>query len=254
MTALSKKSKVLGTGKKLTSNNLDIASPTEPETPNKRVLYPVFAECAQFTLDPYWQQVFDECAKGKFPRNSGIDSEGKTVYFRKNNTKSYTSYTLKENPEEVFKDLKKLFQDQLHFKSKRDRQELRAELDVICKDLQETYTGSWQTIKRKKIKDPIIRRYILDLKEEYNLNDVETAEVAQIIKLGFLFNWIASDEVDYQDQQIMNIKTLHFDAEERSFELEEPDVKYKREYKPKPNKLSTLWSKYLKNPTNKYML
>ena len=86
------------------------------------------------------------------------------------------------------------------------------------------------------------------------LDDKETAEVAQIIKLGFLFNWIPNDKVVYEDQAILDIKTLHFDPEDRSFELDEPNIEYKREYKPKLQKLSALWEKYLEKPRNRYLL
>nr|QBK87616.1 MAG: uncharacterized protein LCMAC201_05290 [Marseillevirus LCMAC201] len=237
----------------------EIISPLEsPRTQNTKILYPLFVDCAQFTLDPYWQQVFEECSRGKFPRGSGIDSEGKIVYFRNrtsnNNQRNYISYKIKKNPKQIFKDLKQLFQDHLNFKSIKDRQEIRDELDDICKNLQESFTGSWCKIKRKKIKDPIIRRYILNLKKTHNLNDKETAEVAQIIKLGFLFNWISNDQVVYKDQQILDIMTLHFDSDDRSFNLEEPNTLYKREYKPKLVKLSTLWEKYIEKPHNRYML
>ncbi len=234
-------------------------SPSEPpSTPNKKILHPLFADCAQFTLDPYWQQVFEECSRGKFPRGSGIDSEGKVVYFRNrtsnsnnSNNRNYVSYKIKKNPEQIFKELKQLFQEQLNFKSIRDRQEIRAELDDICKNLQESFTGSWQKFKRKKIKDQIIRRYILDLKDTYDLNDKETTQVSQIIKLGFLFNWIANDQVVYEDQRILDIMTLHFDPDDRSFELDEPKTQYKREYKPKLAKLPTLWEKHVEKTSNR---
>lgn len=234
-------------------------TPTEPNTPNKKCIYPLFTECAQYTLDPYWHQVFEECSRGHFPRGSGIDPEGKVIYFRtknqaNSNNRNYISYRIKKNPEKVFKDLKQFFQEQLNFKSNQDRQEIRNELDVICKGLQDSYTGSWKEIKRKKIRDPIIRRYILALKDKYTLTDKETAEVAQIIKLGFLFNWISNDKVIYEDQQILDIQTLHFDPEDRSFELEEPHTNYKREYTPKIQKLSSLWEKHLKSPKNRYIL
>ncbi len=238
-----------------TKRKKNIETPENTGT-NKKRPHPIFSECAQFTLDPYWRQVFEECSRGKFPRGSGIDSEGRVVYFRNRapNTKNYVSYRIKESPEQVFKDIKKLFQEQLNFKSNKDRQEIRAELDDICKDLQESFTGTWQKIKRKKIKDPIIRRYILDLKEEHDLTDKETAEVAQIIKLGFLFNWIPNEQVIYHDQRILDIKTVHFDPEDRTFILDEPKTLYKREYKPKLLKLSTLWDKHLEKPKNKYVL
>lgn len=177
------------------------------------------------------------------------------VYFRgKTPNREYTSYTLSDEPEQIFKDLKKFFQNELNLRSKQDRSNIRAEIDDICKNLQETYNGSWQKIKRKKLRDPIIRKYILDLKHMYDLTDKEATEVAQIIKLGFLFNWISNDQVIYNDQHISDITSLHFDPKKRHFKLDEPDVLYKREYKPKIQKLSTLWSKHLKAPKNRYLL
>jgi len=221
-------------------------------TKEKKVLFPIFAECAEFTLDPFWTQVFDECSKGKFPKGCSIDQNtGHTIYFK---TKTDTvSYNMRDkDPEHVFSDLKQYFQVYLKLKSEIDNKETQEELDGICRDLQEVFTSSWQNIRRKKIKDPIIRSYILDLKERYNLTDKETCQLAKLIKLGFLFNWIENDDVVYENQQIIDITTLSFDSEERVFTLEEPDIKHKREYKPKCTKLSRLWIKHLENPLNTY--
>jgi hypothetical protein len=223
---------------------------------DKKILYTILNECAQYTLDPYWKQIFEDCSRGKFPRGCSIDNDGKILYIKKPTgiNQQYQTYVLNKPPGEIFIELKKIFQEQLNLKSNRDRQIQRDEFDDICKDLQESFTSGWQKIKRKKIKDPIIRRYILELKDVYNLDDRETAEVAQILKLGFLFNWIDNDDVVYEDQRIIEIKTLHFDPEERTFELDEPSISLKREYKPKISKLSSLWEKHLEQPKNRYII
>jgi len=222
----------------------------------KKVNYNCFAECAEYTLDQFWKHLFEDCAKGKFPRGSSIDSQGTTVYFKGKqtlNTKNYISYKMiPNNAPENFKNLKKLFQEHLNYKSNQDRQDLVTEVDDKCNDLKEDYTQDWQNIKRKKVKDPIIRRYILDLKEQYNLSDKETSEVAQILKIGFLFNWISNENVIYNDQKIKDIVILSFDAEERMFKLTEPAAHCKREYKPKINKMSSLWES--DKPKNRYIL
>jgi hypothetical protein len=222
----------------------------------KKIAHPIFAECAQYTLDPYWKQLFEECSKGKFPRGFNLDQKTNTIYIRSKSShnKSYISYQLIKNPDQIYKDLKKLFQEHLHYRSNKDRHDNRVELDNICKDLQKTYNEGWNKIRRKKIKEPIIRQYILNLKEEYQLTDTETTALAKIIKLGFLFNWIANEDVEYEDQCITNIATLHYDPDERIFKLEEPTVECKREYKPKLIKLSSLWDKYLSQPKNRYFL
>jgi hypothetical protein len=223
---------------------------------DKKILYPIFEECAQLTLDPYWQQIFTECARGKLPKGSSIDHEGEIIYFKNkfNINKNYVSYRLGKNPEIIFKDLKTMFQEHLNIKSNKDRQEQRDELDDMCKDLQESYGESWQKIKRKKIKEPIIRRYILDLKEMYSLSNVETAQVAQLIRLGFLLNWITNVDVVYENQRIVDINTLHFDTDERLFSIDIPSIQYKREYKNKLPSLSQFWEKHLEKPKNCYIL
>lgn len=238
------------------SRNRKLDTPTPTPAEIRKIVYPHFSECAQFTLDPYWRQVFEECAKGHFPRGSGINPEGDVIYFRgKNlNNRNYVSYRLSTEPETTFKELKQYFQSELGLRSKQDRKKIRDEIDEICEGLQKTFIGSWQNIKKKKIRDPIIRKYILELKHKYELSDKETAEVAQMVKLGFLFNWITNEQVDYEDQCIKDITSLHFDEKTRRFHLEEPDVAYKREYKPKIQKLSTLWVKHLQKPKNRYML
>lgn len=221
---------------------------------SKKILHPIFIECAEFTLDPYWQHVFEDCARGKLPRGSVIDATGRVVHFRckSSDSRNFISYKLTGSPEKILQDLKKLFQEHLNLKSRKDRLDIGAELDIICEELQSSYSDTWKNIKRKKIKDPIIRRYILDIKEQHNLTSKETAEVAQIIRLGFLFNWISNENVIYQDRRILDIINLRFDPEERTFEIEEPVVVGRREYKPKISRLSTLWHKHLKEPKNRY--
>ena len=240
----------------MTNANVKAKKTVISPTPQDRgkILYPVFSDCAQYTLDAFWQQVFEDCAKGKFPKGSSIDAEGVTMYFKNKISKSVITYKLTETPEQIFKDLKGLFQEQLNIKSNIDREEIRAELDQICKSLQESFGGNWQQIKRKKIKDPIIRRYILDLKERHKLSDRETSQVAQLIKLGFLFNWISNENVIYQDQQIVDIETLHFNEDDRTFQLEEQISACVREYKPKTFKLANLWDKFLEQPKNRYLI
>lgn len=214
----------------------------------------IFSECAQLTFDPYWHQLFDDCSKGKFPRGSGIDATGKVVHLHSKSGKYIVYKTEGKTPETIFTDLKKLFTEELLLNSKQDRTDIREEIDNICKELQETFTGTWAQIKRKKIKDPIIRRFILDLKRKYELNNYETAEVAQIIKLGFSFNWISNEDVVYENSVITGIENLHFDPIERLFTLDEPECDYTREYKPRLFRLSGLWKKHLETPRNCYLL
>lgn len=222
-------------------------------TVKKKILYPIFSEASQYTFDPYWQQIFENCANGKFPKGVSIDNEKKILYIK--NVNSFNSYNLNnESPENIYINIKKLFSTILNLKSTRDKRLQQQECDDICKELDESYNEDWQKIKRKKIRDPIIRKYILALKEKYNLDNSSTTELDNIIKLGFLFNWIGNENVIYENREIIDINTLNYDPELKIFKLDIPDFSYKREYKIKNNKLSTLWEKHLIVPKNMYIL
>jgi len=142
----------------------------------------------------------------------------------------------------------KLSRDRL--RSDKDRKDIRDELDGTRQTIQELFAGDWIQIRRKKLKDPIIRSFILDIKEKYNLTLLETENVYKIIRLGFMFNWIPNNAVVYEDQKILDITSLHFNPKTREFELEEKSQKYKRTYKPKKVKLSSLWAKYIARSTS----
>lgn len=231
---------------------------TTPEPMDKKIIHPIFLECTELTLDPYWKQIFEDCARGKFPTGSSIDNAGTTLYFKTKNSKpnarNYITYKLGDNPETVYMDMKQIFQEQLLHKSNQDRLKTREEIQDICDELEKTYKGDWNDIRKKKIKDPIIRRYILSIRDKYELDNNETEDLTNILKLGFLFNWIPNEAVIYNNQEINDITSLHFKEESRTFVLDEPEKPTKREYKPKTHKLSDLWDKHLSKPKNSYSL
>lgn len=208
-----------------------------------------FTECSQLTLDPYWKQVFEECANGKFPKGSNIDQNTNTVFIKNKPSKNYN---LTFDPQQDFVNLKELFQQETGLKSNRDREKTREQINTICDDLKDQYTCDWKDIKGKKIKDPIITRYILDLKERYSLSNKEVKQATQTIKLGFLFNLITNENVIYENHQIIDISALQFNEKSRLFKLVDKAATPKRDYKPKTISLESLWDKYLKTPKNRY--
>jgi len=219
--------------------------------------FPIFLECLNFTLDPYWRQVFEDLSKGKFPKGSGTDSSGKTIYFKNTNER----YKLETQPELLFKQLKELFQTKLGMRSKKDRSNIHDEIELLKENLELLYTGTWASIRKKSIKDALIRNFVLELKELYSLDITQTAQLKELLQIGFLFNWILPESVVYDDKQISEIKGLVYDETTKKFELdfsETPEEntkkvkKIKRDFMPIYGKLSTLWKKNWESTRNKY--
>lgn len=227
--------------------------------------YPIFLECLEYTLDPYWRQVFEDCAKGKFPKGSGIDAGGNAVYFKSKDTPKW--HQLETNPEAVYQQLKTLFQTNLNLKSKKDRSNIREEIEILKDHLESLYSGSWSSIRKKSIKDALIRNFVLEMKTNYNLNQEQTVRLHRLLQLGFLFNWIDNDNVVYENKEIMEIKNLFYDNETEQFELNfgtgnsdptqttprtQTKKKIKRDFVPIASKMSGLWKKNWESTRNKY--
>lgn len=201
--------------------------------------FPIFMECVDYTVDPYWIQVFEDCAKGKFPRGSGIDKTGKTVHFKIKNEIIW--FSLPEEPSEIFIKLKEKFQDILRLKSNIDRDKTRDEMNLLKKNIEENYSKTWKNIKKKSIKCSLIREYTLSLKEKYELSEEQTIKLYNLINLGFIFNCITLDHVIYEDKKITDITSLIYENNEFTFDSE---IKFsKRKFVPKSIKLSSFWNK-----------
>src|SRR6202030_3589455 len=115
------------------------------------------------------------------------------------------------------------------------------EIDGLKDRISLTYNKEWKDIRKKNIKDYIIRTFILDLKKEFNLTHEKTTQLSRLIKLGFLFNWINNENVVYENKNILEIKNLIFDESLNQFDIEVDNTISKREYKPKLLKLSGIW-------------
>ena len=208
----------------------------------KQIIHPIFSECAGYTLDPYWQQILNECATGKFPRGVSLRADGKVMYIMDGGSVPKTVIISKYSPEELFPLLKDLFSECLGFRSNKDNRHDAKEIAKMEQSLRETYSSDWKTISRRK-NDTLIHNFVLNLKEEHDLSESETKKLLSIIKLGFSFNSIKTVDVDYQDGQIISISSLLFDEDTRTFSIKSPSASAKRRVESPKMSLSAAWNK-----------
>lgn len=202
--------------------------------------FPIFTSYIELTSDPYWKKVFENCSKGRFPRKSGYDQNKNAIWFR---DKDVHWYTLTENIEQDFEILKQNFQKYLKLKSQKDFKENRDQFNKLKLELDQSYIETWKDIKKKNIKDSLIRGYILKLQEEYELTTRETINLLKLIRQGILFGWINPNHIEYskESRNIEDIKNLEYKDEK--FVLKRGIVKYKREYHEPKEYLSSYWQK-----------
>jgi len=177
-------------------------------------LFPIFLECKEWTLDPYWKEIFDQCSLGKFPKGIKIKNNSIIV-----NIKEKEVFSLEGKSLDVFKTMMNIFKNKLNLISDRDLSSQKKDVEELKESLKETYDGTWKQIRPKKIKDILLLNYVINCKYKYKLPPEKVNKLYSLIKLGLVFKTITSDDIDYSDGIIHNIEGINFD-DDGQFSLE----------------------------------
>lgn len=216
----------------------------------KKVIHEHFEKCSQFTLDQYWKQVFKDCARGKFPKNTMYNINNSMFHIK---GKKEEIYILTEDPKLDFQELKRLFSDELNMRSEQDKKHILDKMIGIRKQIEDSYQGDWKQLRKKNVKDAILRDYILIMEYKYNLNEAELQQLWKTITLGVSYNWINDKTIIYNDRSIDEITNLKFNEITREFLIEKPNNTIKRSIDIRCSKLSSFWEKISENPRNRYV-
>ena len=184
------------------------------------LIYPLFFECVEYTLDPFWKEIFYNCSCNRFPRNLIYNSKENAFRIRigiagcktKNEIIAISSDTI-----DIFKTMMIIFREKLGLYSPRDLQTQTQELEDIKEQNRVNLACEWKKLKPRSLRDELIMNYVGDLKKGYQLNDKETKNLLTTIQLGFQYKKIIADNVDYNNGVINDITGLVFCSEERKF-------------------------------------
>jgi len=185
------------------------------KTPN----YSIFLQCSEFTEDPFWQQQFNECAHGKFPRGVKFkynqDTSSGILSIRRQ-TGQPTTYTINDHdePEKVYNLIQNIFKTMGIF-STTDDEIKKAEIEEIragCITEQE-----WKKIRRKKDRQRMIMDYAIEIKNKYDLTSKQTNHLYHTIQKGIASHAIESRDVVVKKGNITQIRTIDCDASGRFY-------------------------------------
>ena len=127
-------------------------------------LYPIFKDAAEYTLIPYWKNVFTACADGKLPKQMTI-SKG-TIYINKG-SKCF-KYEMPSQPEQVFERCKMIFETVLDMKADQEKQQTQDDYNKYQENSLINLDKEINTIKdvrKKEDKLKLIDEYVLSVGE-----------------------------------------------------------------------------------------
>ena len=196
------------------------------KTKKKKVLHPIFTQCAKLTTDRFWKNLFEKASFGKFLRGYTINRE---YLIYKRGSKS-DSVFIPNSPHEAYSVCVSFFQSTANIYSDEDLKKIREEQRLI--QLQEQLREkTWsKTLKRQK--EVLIEAYIFDLKKKYSLGVEQGKKLEDLIKIGLLYNYFNKDNIILDNGIISDIKGLKYDETKGEFTT-------LTEMKPKTNKSSS---------------
>ncbi len=183
---------------------------------NKRIIeFPFFDELYQLETDPFWKDVFDNAAQGKFHRNFQYQNGVITYKNRSRNIEQQ----IPKSPEEAIIVLKKFFLNNAGMESPEDIKRKKEEENKIFLE-KEDEEILWTQIRSEKQKMIMISLYVEEIGDKYSLSIEDRKGLLQNIKIGILAGYLNSDNIFLSGNSIQKIEGLVFDEDSKKIVID----------------------------------
>ena len=209
----------------------------------KEILYPVFLECLQFINDAFWENIFEDLAYGKTPYGTYINKDFLCCNYK---NKEFSYKIEKKDPKTLYNDIYSLLGKKLGILSIRDKTNRQIDFQNIENELKEC-RKNWANIRKKNIKDLLIERYVLNMKNKYSLSYKQAQTLLSTIFIGLVFKVISVKDIKYSDGNITEIDGISFSNKEFKFEknIYGNDIEFRKCILLDKNSMSDNWEKFL---------
>ncbi len=210
----------------------------------KDIILPIFLECYQYAEDDFWKNIFEDLAYGITPYGTYIKQDFLSCNF-KDKEFSYKIDREKES-KEIYDDIYHLLRYKLGILSSREKTIKRLDFNKIEKSIKDS-RKNWGDIKKKNIKDLLIEKYVIDMKNKYSLSIKQAKYLLSIIFIALVFKVLVSKDIDYKNGKIEHIEGIEFQAKKIILkkDIYNIDVSFSPQIVLDKNLLSTEWEKYI---------
>ena len=173
----------------------------------KEIVYTIFLECGQYTTDIFWENVFEDLSYGKTPYGTYITKDFLCCNYK---DKEF-SYKIEKNKdtEQLYNDIFNLLSKKLGLLSQRDKIKKKIDFYNIEEEIKEG-RKNWSSIRKKNIKDLLIEKYVIDMKNKYSLSIKQAKYLLSIIFIAMVFKVITVKDIHYENGKISHIEGIEF--------------------------------------------
>ena len=172
----------------------------------KEIIYPVFLECCEFSIDTFWENIFEDLAYGKTPYGTYISKNFLCCSYK---NKEFSYKIERKDPQTLYNDVYNLFTNKLGILSHKEKIKKRVDFHKTESRIKE-FRQDWSNIKKKNIKDLLVQRYVVNMKNKHNLTIKQAKYLLSVICIAIVFKVITSKDINYSDGKIQHIEGIEF--------------------------------------------
>jgi hypothetical protein len=209
----------------------------------KEIIYPVFLECCEFSSDTFWANVFEDLAYGKTPYGTYINKNFLCCSYK---NKEFSYKIERKDPHALYIDIYNLLAKKLGILSHKEKVKKRVDFHKTESRIKE-FRQEWGNIRKKNIKDLLIERYVIDMKNKHLLSIKQTKYLLSVIFIAIVFKVITSKDIEYSDGKIQNIQGIEFTKKKIMIkrDIYNIDVSFSPEIFVDKKVMADNWEKYL---------
>ena len=162
----------------------------------KKIVYPIFLECCQYTNSIFWENIFENLAYGKAPYGSYISENVLCCSYKQ---KEFNYKIEKKDSETVYKEVFSLLTNSLGIFSQQEK----VENDI------KNSRKNWNDIK-KNVKELLIELYVSRMRNKYSLSIKQARHLLSSILIAIVFKAITVNDIDYSNGRINKIDGINF--------------------------------------------
>jgi hypothetical protein len=211
----------------------------------KEIIYPFFLECCEFAIDTFWKNIFDDLAYGKTPYGTYINKNFLCCSYK---NKEFSYKIERKNPETMYNDIYNLLTNKLGILSLKEKVKKRLAFHKTETRIKQ-YSQEWSNIRKKNIKDLLVERYVIDMKEKHSLNIKQSKYLLSILFMAIVFKVITSKDIDYSNGKIQKIDGIGFSNKKiiLNRNIYNIDTNISPEVAVSKETMADNWEKYLKD-------
>ena len=166
----------------------------------KKIVYPIFLECCQYTNDIFWENIFENLAYGKAPHGTYISKNFLCCGYKQ---KEFNYKIEKKDSETVYKEVFSLLSNCLGTFTQQVKDFTNIENDI------KNSRKNWHGIE-KNVKELLIELYVSRMRNKYSLSIKQARYLLSTILIAIVFKAITVNDIDYSNGCINKIDGINF--------------------------------------------